>query len=169
MAGRKLTREGLAKLETPEGADELVALAEQGLGIDAIAKAMRIPRGSITMWLKEGNHGSLFARAREAAADHLAVEALEIADELDRSAPGEVARDRLRVDTRKWLASKWNAAQYGEAKQGLNVNLNLGDLHLQAVKAVKPVYEHDVGGPDNAALPPSGDDSASEPPGAGGC
>lgn len=134
MPGRKKTNDGIALLETREGAQQLLDLAETGLNIDRIAKTMQIPRGSITKWMGEGNHASLFARAREVAADQLAVDALEIAD----AETGDVARDRLRVDVRKWLASKWNRQQYGDDKGGVAVQLNLGDLHLQAVKTVKP-------------------------------
>ena len=140
MAGRKKTNQGVALLETSEGASRLIELAETGIGIDRIARELGIPRGAITKWLDEGDHRSLFARAREAAADHLAVEALDIADSLE----GEVARDRLRVDTRKWLASKWNQAQYGDSKAGVNVQLNLGDLHLQAVKTIKPEHRDPI-------------------------
>lgn len=132
MPGQKRTKEALVVLKTPEGSARFVELAEQGLGIDAIAAELKIPRGAITKWLDEPEHAELFTRARARAADHLAQQALEISDQSD----GEVARDRLRVDTRKWLASKWNAAQYGDQK-GVQVNLNLADLHLQAVRVVR--------------------------------
>jgi hypothetical protein len=139
MAGQRKTRDALVVLKTAEGAAKLIELAEQGKGIDIIAAELGIPRGAITKWLDEPEHAELFTRARTRAADHLAHEALEISDDLE----GDVPRDRLRVDTRKWLASKWNAAQYGDSK-GVQVNLNLADLHLQAVKVVKPVHEPDT-------------------------
>ena len=66
-----------------------------------------------------------YAHAREAQADLLAAEILEIADDssgdiitdkdgrtrLDREF---VARARLRVDARKWLASKMAPKKYGD-------------------------------------------------------
>jgi hypothetical protein len=70
-----------------------------------------------------------YARAREAAADHLAAEALAIADDptgdyITRyNAKGEeyevpdyenVQRSRLRVDTRKWAAAKFAPHKYGD-------------------------------------------------------
>jgi hypothetical protein len=133
MPGQKRTKEALVVLKTEEGAAKLVELAEQGKGVDVIAAELGIPRRAITKWLDEPEHAELFTRARVRAADHLAHQALEISDDIE----GEVARDRLRVDTRKWLASKWNAAQYGDSK-GVQVNLNLADLHLQALKVVRP-------------------------------
>ncbi len=66
-----------------------------------------------------------YARAREAQADKLAEEALQIADD-GRSdtyvdADGNVKTDteviqrsKLRVDTRKWLASKMAPKKYGD-------------------------------------------------------
>lgn len=71
-----------------------------------------------------------YARAREAAADSLADDILEIADdgrhdyvETDlgdgvigsRVDHDHIARSRLRVDTRKWLASKLKPKKYGES------------------------------------------------------
>jgi len=139
MPGQRRTKEAVAVLKTQEGAAKLLELAEQGKGIDVIAAELGMPRGAITKWLDAPEHAELFTRARTRAADHLAHQALEISDDID----GDVARDRLRVDTRKWLASKWNQAQYGDSK-GVQVNLNMADLHLQAVKIVKPVHEPDV-------------------------
>jgi len=133
MPGQRRTKEALAVLKTPEGAGRILELAEQGKGIDVIAAELGIPRGAITKWLDAPEHAELFTRARTRAADHLAQQALEISDDTT----GDVARDRLRVDTRKWLASKWNQAQYGDSK-GLAVNINLADLHLTAVRTVQP-------------------------------
>ena len=66
-----------------------------------------------------------YARAREARADYLAEELLEIADDssgdtiTDKDGNTRVdsefaARSRLRVDTRKWLASKMAPRKYGD-------------------------------------------------------
>lgn len=65
-----------------------------------------------------------YARAREAQADFLADEILAIADESERdtietesgSRPDAewIARSRLRVDARKWLASKMAPKKYGD-------------------------------------------------------
>lgn len=65
-----------------------------------------------------------YARAREAQADAMADEILAIADETDRDTidteNGErannewIARSRLRVDARKWLASKMAPKKYGD-------------------------------------------------------
>lgn len=66
-----------------------------------------------------------YARAREAQADKLAEEALQIADDgrSDTYVDGDgnvktdtevIQRSKLRVDTRKWLASKMAPKKYGD-------------------------------------------------------
>lgn len=69
-----------------------------------------------------------YARAREAQADYLADEILDIADDsqydIAVDADGKeivntnhIQRDRLRVDSRKWLAGKLKPKKYGEKQQ----------------------------------------------------
>ena len=53
------------------------------------------------------------SRAREFGADSIAVDALDIAD----CATGDVARDKLRVETRLKLLAKWNPKKYGDNVQ----------------------------------------------------
>lgn len=52
-----------------------------------------------------------YAQAKMIQADILAEQCLQISDD---STPEEVGVDRLRVDTRKWLASKLLPKQYGD-------------------------------------------------------
>ncbi len=67
----------------------------------------------------------MYARAREDQADFLADEILEIADDSSRDTVKDedgnyrmdtewVQRSRLRVDSRKWIASKLKPRKYGE-------------------------------------------------------
>jgi len=51
-----------------------------------------------------------YTRAKEDQADYLVEEALEIADDVSI----EPADKRIRVDTRKWIASRFNAKKYGD-------------------------------------------------------
>lgn len=50
-----------------------------------------------------------YERAKEEAAEMMSEDMIEIAD-----GDGDVQRDRLRVDTRKWLASKLKPKRYGD-------------------------------------------------------
>jgi hypothetical protein len=69
-----------------------------------------------------------YARAREAQADYLADEILDIADDsqydLTTDENGReivntnhIQRDRLRVDSRRWLAGKLKPKKYGDKQQ----------------------------------------------------
>jgi len=64
--------------------------------------------------------GQQYARARERQADHYAAEIIDIADDNDGDMvdgspnPECVARSRLRIDARKWYASKLAPKRYGD-------------------------------------------------------
>lgn len=109
-----------------------------GRSLRSICRDAGMPAiGTVMRWLGEEKNSNLreqYACAREAQADTLAEEILEIADEdcakvkadpfgLPGDAEGNVdvvfdatavARNRLRVDARKWLASKMAPKKYGD-------------------------------------------------------
>jgi hypothetical protein len=65
-----------------------------------------------------------YARAREIGYQGMADDLTEIANAKD----GDPARDRLRVDTRKWLLSKALPKIYGDKQQiGHSGSLNFGE------------------------------------------
>lgn len=94
-----------------------------------IADDCGLSRGSLVKWLESDVNAALYARAREAQADKMAEDILSIADELviEAKYQGEavmldvsstsVARNRLRVDARKWLAAKMLPKKYGDRIQ----------------------------------------------------
>jgi hypothetical protein len=63
--------------------------------------------------------------AREVQADTLVDELVEIADAKTADV-NETQRNRLRVDTRKWVAAKQRPVKYGERSE---VNVNTHDQH----------------------------------------
>ena len=66
---------------------------------------------TVILWAKEDPaFAEQYARAREIGYTHLPEEIVEISDNLS----GDPARDKLRVDTRKWLLSKVLPKVYGE-------------------------------------------------------
>lgn len=102
----------------------------QGQSLRAICKAEGMPAvPTVCLWLaRNPEFAEQYARAREQQADVLAEETLEIADDgkndwmvnNDPDNPGyklngeHVQRSRLRVDARKWFASKVAPKKYGE-------------------------------------------------------
>ncbi len=79
----------------------------------AICEDARMPGYStVTAWLKEDETGDLqatYARAREDQADYMADVMLT-----ESRVEGDVQRQRLIVDTMKWVASKLKPKAYGE-------------------------------------------------------
>ena len=113
-------------IETALGICERLA---DGMPLRTICEDEATPgRSTVYRWLLEvAEFRDLYARAREDQADTLADEIVAIADEppvIVTSGDGEevevaldsaaIARQRLRIDARKWVASKLKPKRYGE-------------------------------------------------------
>jgi len=70
-----------------------------------------------------------YARARVRAGQSLAEQTIDIAD---AATPQEAQVAKLRVDTRRWLASKLSE-EFSDKQQPL-VNIDLGSLALDALR-----------------------------------
>lgn len=97
---------------------------------------------TICKWLREDTEFvQNYARAREEQADTLADQIIEISDEplpIDENGridPGAVAQQRLRVDSRKWAASKLKPKKYGDRQQ-IDQNISGGLTFSEALKAL---------------------------------
>lgn len=115
---------------TQELADSICeAISTTSKGLRAICAENNITTFTILKWLNENAEFSTqYARAKEAQADVLAEEILEIADDtskdqmtIKKNGKNEVVensewinRSRLRVDARKWIASKLKPKKYGD-------------------------------------------------------
>lgn len=90
----------------------LVSVIPQGL-FEITQLAEDIPcESTIRSWrLSNPEFSAQYARAKMLQADVLAEDCLTIAD---NSTPENATVDRLRIDTRKWLASKLLPKQYGD-------------------------------------------------------
>jgi len=119
-AAKKATeprKRGGQPLYTPEMADEILRRLSNGETLRRICAEEGKPAAStVSMWAindEPPGFAERYARARMLQADALAEEAAEISDH----GSGDPVRDRLRVDTRKWLASKINPARFGDRQQ----------------------------------------------------
>lgn len=115
---------------TPELAVKICEQLAVGNSLRTVCKADDMPSvATIFVWIqKHPEFKEQYARAKEESADALAEEILDIADEgsndwmeaNDPDNPGwkangeHIQRSRLRVDTRKWYASKLKPKKYGE-------------------------------------------------------
>lgn len=114
---RAKAKMGRKTLYTPTLGDLICTYLETGMTLRAVCRLDDIPVSPSTVrrWASDPKHplSAQYARAREAGYQSMADELTEIADAESTDA-GQVARDRLRVDTRKWLLSKALPKIYGD-------------------------------------------------------
>jgi hypothetical protein len=89
-----------------------------------------VSKRALTTWLDRPEQEGFLSRVRARAADQMVAETIEIADETDIS---EVNKARLRVQTRQWVAERWNPAAYAQNKMP-SVTVNLANLRLDALR-----------------------------------
>lgn len=113
---------------TQEMGDRICDRLAEGESLRAICRDDAMPAMStVFKWLAQNaDFAEQYARAREEQADALADEIVAIADETEVRAQGEgedvvitldptaIARNRLRVDARKWVAAKLKPKKYGD-------------------------------------------------------
>lgn len=113
---------------TQEIGDRICERLADGESLRVICAGEDMPgRSTVFRWLGENEvFRDQYARAREDQADTLADEIVAISDEAQVTAKMEgedvvlamdstaVARNRLRVDARKWVASKLKPKKYGD-------------------------------------------------------
>ena len=98
---------------TPALAAEICERMEAGENVRSICRSEDMPdEATVRLWARENREGFYpqYARAMETRMEGLADEILEIAD--DKS--GDPARDRLRLDSRKWIMSKVAPKRWGD-------------------------------------------------------
>ncbi len=127
------------------GVEALLARIAAGETISKIAKDFGVSRPMMSIFLSKNAGRDAVVAAQKSAAGALVDQALEIADSAthddDRAA-------RLKIDVRKWLAGRLDPETFGE-KTGPLVEVNLGALHLEALKKVEAAAK----GPGLAAIP----------------
>lgn len=111
-----------------ETADAICERLADGESLRSICSDEAMPaKSTVFKWLTQhAQFADQYARAREEQAEALADEIVAIADEAEASVRHEgeevrlaldttaVARNRLRVEARKWVASKLKPKKYGD-------------------------------------------------------
>jgi hypothetical protein len=120
---------------TQEMADLICEKLCEGESLRAICLQDDMPsRSTVFKWLNDNQDFSdQYARAKEEQAEALADDIISIADGKgdDLLLTSEInQRDKLRVDARKWVASKLKPKKYGDKVQ----NEITGDLNVQVSK-----------------------------------
>lgn len=128
-------------------------IATSSRGLKAICdEDEKLPSVSTVLkWLNNSDDFKLqYAHARELQADYLADEIIEISDDASKDLqriddfgnPIEnkefVSRSRLKIDARKWIASKLRPKKYGDKLEldgGMNTTLSITPETLEAIAA----------------------------------
>ena len=139
MAGQKILSAQVRYLNEV-GEDKVFELITTGSTLKEIWDKYNCGSRGFYKWLRqvEGRKARYY-EARRQAADFLADEILDIADsDLD---PQQANLAKLRIDSRKWWASRVSPEKWGDKKSpALQINLN--DMHLEALKNIS-VIEHE--------------------------
>lgn len=122
---------------TPELANAICERLIEGESLRKICRSDDMPSAStVCRWLSQNEaFREQYAHAREAQADTLADEILDIADGSEFAEPDsvQVARDRLRVDSRKWLSAKMAPKRYGDAVQMKHTDADGGPVQITGI------------------------------------
>ena len=131
MAGH-IRRRTIASNLDKVGEHTLLEKIASGMTMAGLARELKISNLSLYHWKKQDpERQDRFRQARALAADAWAEECLDIADQAD----GVTANaDRLRVETRKWLAGVTNPDKYKSAPAQAAVQVNVNQMHLDALK-----------------------------------
>lgn len=139
---------------TQETADLICGRIADGESLRSICRDEDMPdRATVFRWLaSREDFATKYAYAREQQADLYAESIVDISDELEIQAtyqgeevrldvsPTAVARNRLRVDARKWYAAKLAPKKYGDKIQtehsgSIGIAKALTDAELEAIAA----------------------------------
>lgn len=137
-----MARTGRPSDYTQEIADEICTRLANGESLRAICGSDRddfMPHiGTVLRWVVAHDaFREQYAKAREVQAETMADEIVSIADGKDLGVEEKVAlsaRDRLRVDSRKWVASKLLPKKYGDKVQQEITGAEGGPLQVSWLK-----------------------------------
>lgn len=82
----------------------------EGQSLGQMATSLGLPKTKFIRWISD-EHLEEYERALRMGADEYAHDLVEIADKSD---PEEAAKTKLRIEARRWLASRWDKGRYGE-------------------------------------------------------
>jgi len=159
MAGKPKRRAALATIESNGGTQYLTEFLLSGGTITQLAVELNLDRGYLHRILKDHpEYSAALEAARMEAADAHAEAGFEIMrrlrnerkDERDTAKEGSRAAELSALDVsiakeeaqqHRFIAQAWNQQRYGSQQNQTHVTVNLGDMHLDALKKMKTVRE----------------------------
>lgn len=118
--------------------DKICELIANGMSLRAVCSQEGMPSAvTVCKWLSENEEFSKqYARAREEQAVSFADEIIQIADSVEPDSAA-VAKAKLQIDSRKWLAAKMAPKKYGDKVEqqitgnlAIQADVKLSDLFL---------------------------------------
>lgn len=142
MALERRTREHFDLEEGKTVVDYVVDWVESGRSILALAgeisedEGLDITRSMLSTYVNSQPGGEERLRtARVAEAPRAMVEeARQIIDDADTSDREKLQKAKMRADVRLWQAERVGKEEFGQAKQGIQVNVSVGGLHMDALR-----------------------------------
>lgn len=159
MAGRPKRKAALATIETRGGVDYLTEYLLSGGTVTQLAGELGLHRGYLHRLLKDHPEFSkALEQARLEAADAHAEAGFEIMrrlraerkEERANAKKGSRAAELSALDVsiakeeaaqHRFIAQSWNQQRYGSQHAQTHVTVNLGDMHLDALKKMKTVRD----------------------------
>ncbi len=137
--------EQFGKIEEAGGLRWIVETYGSGVSLKHIAADACVPRYWLWVYLHDEDHPDrlkAFRLARKPAASAMVDAMLERADDLGGDGAfidgPRVQAAKLQVETMKWVAGKTDPDMYGEKQATPGMVLNVGELHLRAVREFVP-------------------------------
>lgn len=164
MAGRPILRKLSREIEDAGGIEHICDRIADGDTIGQIAESFGVSRRTLYTWRDIPAHKDfrrkLWAEAMRCSAEAEVEKSIADFDRLDRvigtdpvsgeelrrvPTSAEVQLATGRAKWRQWYAGVKDPERYGRKDEGVQVNVNLGSLHVEALKQVK----------EREALPPA--------------
>jgi hypothetical protein len=133
MAGRPKLRSLKLRIAETGGYETLLDRIASGTSMRRLAEDYVTSPSQLAFLLKKPEWNDKFMMAKAIAAGVQVEDAFE---GVKRAMPEDVNVKRLQFEAAMKLAGVFDRATFGEQKQQVQVNLSIGDLHLQALKQV---------------------------------
>jgi hypothetical protein len=134
MAGRPKLRSLKVRIIETGGYESLLDKIASGTSMRRLAEEYQTSPSQLAFLLKKPEWNDKFMTAKAIAAGVQVEDAFE---GVKRAMPEDVNVKRLQFEAAMKLASVFDRATFGEQKQQVQVNLSIGDLHLQALKQAR--------------------------------
>lgn len=119
-------------IEAAGGDDAIFDRIASGEMIIKLADEFGVSRGAFYRWIaKTDKRREKLREARQISASVLADEARDI---LEVSTRRVIPVDRERARMRQWLAERFDRQTFGDKKDEVNVKVDIGLLHIQAMQ-----------------------------------